>query len=232
MRLDLIGKRHPLSPTNFGPLALIPAALGTIGSAVGAGAATSGAAIATGTAITATAASGGVAAYGAYQQGQAQKNMMNYQAQAAAVQQGIVKNTADANITGVENQTALQSQQLSRQQMATKGAQAASAGAQGLDGSVTGADIAKDTFTKQQMDQNTLMYNANVKSWNITNSANAQLWGLGAQEGQYSEGAENAAFAGDIGAGTSLLSSAAQVGTEGLLFSNGGAGAASIRGTQ
>lgn len=200
-------------------LAAVPAA---IGAAEGVGAASAVAAGTTTLAVGATALSGGVAAYGAYQQGQAQKNMLNYQAQAAAVQQQVVKDTANANITGVENQSALQSEQLSRQQMATKGAQAAAAGAQGLDGSVTGADIAKDTFTKQQMDQNTLLYNANVKSWNITNNANAQLWGLGAEQGQYSEGAQNSAIAGDIGAGGSLLSSASQIGTIGVISNTQG----------
>lgn len=168
-------------------------------------------------AIAGTIGSGAVSSYGAYQQGQAQKNMMQYQANAAVVQQGIVRDTANANITGVENQTALESSQLARRQMVVKGAQAASAGAQGIDGSVTGADIAKDTFTKEQMDQNTLLYNANVKSWNITNDMNAKLWGLGAQKDQYSEGAENAAFAGDIGAGSSLLSAATQIGTIGAV---------------
>lgn len=200
-------------------MAFLAAIPGAIGAAEGVGVAGAAAAGATTLAVGATALSGGVAAYGAYQQGQAQKNMMNYQAQAAAVQQGIVKQTADANITGVENQAALESGQLSRQQAAVKGAQAAAAGAQGLDGSVTGADIAKDTFTKQQMDQQTLMYNANVKSWDITNNANSQLWGLGAQEGQYSEGARNAGIAGDIGAGTSLLSAASQIGTIGVINS-------------
>jgi hypothetical protein len=145
--------------------------------------------------------------------------MMNYQAQAAAVQQQIVTQTAQANITGEQNQAALQSQQLSRQQMAVKGAQGASMGAQGLDGSVTGADIAKDTFTKQQMDQMTLQYNANVKTWSTTNAANAQLWGLGAQETQYSMGAQNAQTAGDIAAAGSLLNSASQIGTEAYIGS-------------
>lgn len=168
-------------------------------------------------AMGASALAGGVAAYGAYQQGQAQKNMMNYQAQAAAVQQQNVRNTAEANITGEENQAALQATQLGRQQMAVKGAQEAAAGAQGLDGSVTGADIAKDTFTKQQMDQQTLLYNSNVKAWNITNNENAQLWGLGAQEEQYSIGARNAETAGNISAVGSLLSSATQVGTIGVM---------------
>lgn len=213
-------------------LAAVPTALAAFGggtaaatAGVGAAAAAASTGIAAATASTAFSTlaltgavlGGGVAAYGAYQQGQSQKNMMNYQAQAAAVQENIVKNTANANITGVENQSALESEQLGRRQMAIKGAQAAAAGAQGLDGSVTGADIAKDTFTKQQMDQQTLMYNANVKSWNITNDMNAKLWGLGAQKDQYSEGAENAEFAGDIGAASSLLGSAAQVGTIGVI---------------
>jgi len=173
-------------------------------------------------AMGAAALGGAVSAYGAYQQGQAQKNMMNYQAQAAAVQQQIVKQTAQANISGEMDQAALKATQLNRQQMAVKGAQAASAGAQGLDGSVTGADIAKDTFTKQQMDQSTLMYNANVKAWDITNQANANLWGLGAQEDQYSMGAEKAATAGDISATGSLLSSASQVGTIGIISNTQG----------
>lgn len=229
MRMDFLIRRC------LGPLAALPAAVaafggGTAAATAGAGAAAaaastgiaasaaaSSAGLFSSLALGATALSGGVAAYGAYQQGQAQKNMLNYQAKAAEVQQDIVKQTANANITGVENQAALQSGQLSRQQAAVKGAQAASAGAQGLDGSVTGAEIAKDTFTKEQMDQQTLLYNANVKSWNITNNSNAQLWGLNAQEGQYSEGAQNAEIAGDISAGSTLLSSAAQFGTIGVI---------------
>ena len=93
-------------------------------------------------------------------------------------------------------------------------------GAQGIGGSVTAANIATDTFTKQQMDQMTLQYNSNVKAWNITNQANAQEWGLGVEATQDQYAAKNAAIAGDIGAGTTLLGSAAQVGTEGILFGN------------
>lgn len=235
MRIDLIGKRHPLSPTDFGPVMALPAAIAAFGggtAAATAGAGAAAAAASTGIAASAAASSaslfstlaltgaatgGAISAYGAYQQGQAQKNMMNYQAQAAAVQQKIVQQTAQANISGVQDQASRESAQLSRQQMAIKGAQAAASGAQGLGSSVTGADIAKDTFTKQQLDQMTLQYNANVKSWNITNNMNANLWGLGAQKDQYSMGAENAEIAGDIGAASSLFGSAAQIGTIGTI---------------
>lgn len=226
MRIDLLIRRY------LGPLAAVPAAVaafggGTAAATAGAGAAAAAASttIAAGTAASsaglfsslalgATALSGGMAAYGAYQQGQAQKNMLNYQAKAAAVQAEATKNAGAANITAVQDQAARQSGMLSRQQAAIKGAQAAAAGAQGLGGSVTGADIAKDTFTKQQMDQMTLQYNANVKSWDITNRTNNSIWGLGAQKDQYEMGANNAGTAGNIATAGSLLNTASQIGTE------------------
>lgn len=168
--------------------------------------------------VGATIGGGIMAAEGAHQQASAQKNMMQYQAQAAAVQQQIVKQTKDSNITSVNTQAALESGQLARRQMAVKGAQAASMGAQGIGGSVTGADIAKDTFTKQEMDQSTLMYNANVKAWDITNKANAQLWGLGSEQEQYSIGAQNTATAGKIAVAGSYFNTASQVGSEAAMF--------------
>lgn len=174
-------------------------------------------------AMGATAVAGAVSAVGVYQSGQAQKNLMNYQAQAAQVQATSVANTAEANISGVQNQAALQATMLGRQQAIVAGSQKASTGAQGLGSSVTAANIATDTFTKQQMDQQTLQYNANVKSWNITNQANNQIWGLGVQGSLDKLGAANAAEAGDIGAGSTLLGSAAQVGSEGAMFNSMGA---------
>lgn len=206
MRLDLIMRRC------LGPLALVAGAIGTAeGAAAGTAAVTAGTST---LALGATAVAGGLSAYGAYQQGQAQKNMLNYQAQAVAVQEEATKNTGTANITAVQDQAARDSTILGRQQAAVKGAQVAAAGAQGLDGSVTGADIAKDTFTKQQMDQMTLQYNANVKAWDITNKTNNQLWALGAEKDQYELGSENAGTAGNIAAGGSLLNTASQIGTE------------------
>ena len=164
--------------------------------------------------IAATAVSGAVSAAGAYEQGQAQKNMMLYQKQAAETQIQNVQQTETANITGVQDQAALTATMLARRQATQAGAQKAAEGAQGIGSSVTAADIAKDTFTKQQMDQMTLQYNANVKSWGITNQANAQIWGLNSQAGQYGEGAANAAEAGTINTAGSLLNTASQIGTE------------------
>ena len=164
--------------------------------------------------IGATAVAGGFSAAGAYEQGQAQKNMMNYQSQAALTQIQNVQNTSKANISGVQDQAALTATMLRRRQAEQTGQQTAAEGAQGIGGSKTAGDIAKDTFSKQQLDQMTLQYNANVKTWGITNNANAQIWGLASQAGQYGMGAENAAEAGDISTAGSLLNTASQIGTE------------------
>lgn len=166
----------------------------------------------------ATAVGGAVSAFGSYEQGQSQKNMYNYQAQAALLQKQQVANVAQANISSAQDQAARQATMLARQQSTVAGSQKAFLGAQGLGSSVTAANIATDTLNKQQLDQMTLKYNANVKAWSITNQANAQEWGLGVEATQDKYAAKNAAFAGDIGAGSTLLSTAAQVGTEDVLF--------------
>lgn len=180
-------------------------------------AASAGTAATIGTMAVGTVAAGGVAAYGSYQQGQAQKNLMNYQAQAAKTQADQEAKVAKVNISGVQDQAAMDATMLNRNQSQIKGQQVASAGAQGIGSSVTAADIAKSTFTKQQMDQHTLMYNANIKSWDITNRANQRIWALGANADQYKLGADNSAIAGDINAGGSLLSTASQIGNESIM---------------
>lgn len=193
-----------------------------IGSFVTAGVATGATAATIGTIATATAVAGGVSAYGAYAQGQAQKNLMNYQKQAAQTQAQQEAAIAKANISGVQDQAALNATRLGKEQMVAKGQQIAAAGAQGIGSSVTAADIAKSTFNKQQMDQMTLQYNANVKAWDITNRANQRIWALGSQADQYGIGAQNAEMAGDINAGSTLLSTASQVGSEGIMLRTNG----------
>lgn len=161
-------------------------------------------------AIGATVVAGGLSAYGSYKQGQAQKDMYNYQAQAALMKQEQTKKAAEANVTSSQNQAAMKSRMLARKASEIQGAQAAAGGAQGIGSSVTAADIAKDTFTKQELDQQTLMYNANVKAWNITNESNAAEWELGVESNLDRVAAKNAATAGNINAASTLLSTAGQ----------------------
>lgn len=170
------------------------------------------------------AASGGVKAAGQYQQAQAQKNMMLYQQQASQTQAAQEAEIAKANITGVQDQAGLQSNILSKYQSEFKGKQVASAGAQGIGSSVTAADIAKSTFTKQQMDQMTLAYNANIKAWDITNKSNQKIWALNTEATQYGMAAKNYQRAGKIAVASTLLDTAIQIGNYAESTASAGAG--------
>ena len=168
--------------------------------------------------LDATVGAGAVKAAGAYEQGQATKNLMNYQAQAKAVEAQQTADFAKANISGVQDQAALTATMLRRRQAEQTGQQTAAEGAQGIGGSKTAGDIAKDTFTKQQLDQMTLQYNANVKSWGITNQANQKIWALNAESSQFSLGAKNAETAGNIATVGSILDTAAQVENQAIMM--------------
>lgn len=172
----------------------------------------------------ATAAAGATSAYGAYQQGQSQKDMYNYQAQAALLQRDQTEKVAQANRTGVQDQAAKEAIMLGRQGSMVQGSQRASMGASGTGGSVTAANVATDTFNKMQLDQMTLQYNANVKAWGITNQANNEEWRLGIEADQAKAAAKNAAKAGNIKAIATLLGTAVQVGSMGIGSATAAAG--------
>jgi hypothetical protein len=104
---------------------------------------------------------------------------------------------------------------LGREQSAQKGAMEAQVGGQGLGGSVTASDIGKDTFSKMQMDQSVLQYNANVKSWDITNKMNNDMWAQDVRKSQDMAAKKNAIKEGNMKVYTTLLSTAASVATLG-----------------
>lgn len=234
MRIDLIGKRHPLSLTNFDPTGISETALVLAATASSAAASTAGAAaaIGAGTALTlsSTAAAGvslgslalgasavaglagaGVSAYGQYQQGLAQKNMYSYQQQEADLQAnydlkiGAAQSEAD-QVTG-----SLQSRQLVQNQAELEGSQRATEAAAGTAGSVTAENITSSTFTKQQLDQELLRYNTDVKSYEATQGAQDEAWTARAMSGQYGMAAKNAQTSGELSATGTLLGEAGSV---------------------
>jgi len=191
-------------------------------------------------AMGATAIGGTVSAYGAYKEGDATARMYRYMASSADMQAQIYQKTADQNVEIVKNtanlnkkliqdSAAKDSQALVNQYSELIGAQTAAIGAQGAAGSVTAANIALDTLTKQKADELEVRYNADMKSWKLENEsrnkiweiktdAANRIWGLGIEAGQYRTAAKNAKRAGSIGAMTSLLGSATQIGNTGLNY--------------
>ena len=137
-----------------------------------------------------TIGSGIVQAQAQLQQGESRAAMFRYQSSLAiqnarrvrllaAEQREAIENTAERNITATQIAAADESQRLLRDVSIVAGAQRATIGAFGIGGGVTAEDIARDTFTKSQLDQSAIRYNANLKSWQISTEAKHNVWILG-----------------------------------------------------
>lgn len=192
-------------------LAAIPAAMTAIGGAVSAGVATGATATALGTAVTVGTIGAGVSAYGQYQQGLAQKKLYSYQQQTADLQANYDLKIGEAQSEADQTTGALQSRQLVQNQAELEGSQRAAEGAAGTGGSVTAENIESSTLTKEQLDQQMLRYNTDVKSYEATEGAKNSAWTARAMSGQYGIAAHNAQTAGELNAGGTLLGEAGSI---------------------
>lgn len=189
-------------------------------------------------AIALTAAAGGMTAYGQVQQGKAQSKMYQYQAslalqnvkltkEYAEQQKKSIETAATGNITAVQGTAAEESKRLAREITLLTGTQKATIGALGI-GGVTAADIAASSFDKAKANQLALRYNADVRSWEVSEEAKRNIWGLGEETKykvwsleeeakSYGAAAKNARRAANISAATTLLSTAASMATIGAM---------------
>jgi hypothetical protein len=156
-------------------------------------------------ALAATAVSGVVAAGGAVMQGQAQAKQAKYQ---SAVERN------NATIAGWQATDAQQRGQIEeqRQRLATarlKGAQRAGMAANGIEiDSGSPLDVLMDTAQLGELDALTIRANAEREAYGFR----SQQGNLTAQAGLTQMAGRNAVTAGYIGAGSTLLSSAATAG--------------------
>jgi DNA replication protein DnaC len=162
-------------------------------------------------AVVSSVASGAAAAYGSYQQGQAGKAMNDYQAAVAGQQAVLAQRNADENSTIASVQGAADSQVAARKAAQVAGSQAAAEAANGTAGSVTSSDVKLDTFDTAKLDQQNIQYNTQLKQWGYQNQNAGEQFDLASEANQDKIAGSNAALSGDIGVGTSLLSTASQV---------------------
>ena len=152
---------------------------------------------------------GAVSAYGQYQSGQAQKKMMNYQADVANQQAVLAQRTADQKSQLTQTQAMLDTKQLQRKYAILEGTQAASRAASGVGGgSGSSGDIATDTFKTQSLDEQMIRYNSDLKSWDLQQHAGMEVWGLGAEANMDRQAGKNAATAGTTAAAGTVLQTA------------------------
>lgn len=172
----------------------------------------------------------GVSAYGAYQSGVSQNNMAKFQAASAAQQQQLNTRSAEQNISITQLQASQDTKSLLRKSSIVQGAARAAAGANGIAGSGTALDIDTSNFDTQKLDEMSIRYNADLKSWGIKEGLGGENWNLQNQQTQYKYAGKNALRAGYLGTATSLLNGASQaagLGFQSKLYSsnNPGAGA-------
>ena len=138
-----------------------------------------------------TMAGAALSAYGSLQQAEAQKNAAQYNADL---------NTRQATIT--YQQAAVESDRLRRHQAQVQGAAIAQYGASGVDFEGSPTDVLAFSAAQQQLDLETLNYNANLKAMGYT--SNAQLDNMAAK---------TAVQQGDLMAASSFLTGVGQAAT-------------------
>ena len=172
-------------------------------------------AVAVTTAVVAT----GLSAYGSYQQGQAGKAMNKYQSDVLGQQAMLQQRQADQQMTITNIQAAENSKAAARRAASIAGTEKATMAANGVASDVTAADIAVDTFDTAKLDQMAIQYNADLKNWGTKEGLAGDLWNIGIQQKGHKMAGRNAAIAGNINAGVSILKGASQVASFGA---NGG----------
>jgi hypothetical protein len=150
-------------------------------------------------------------AYGSYTQGLAQKNYYDYLAGQSERTAGLVRRQGEQAVTMAQDYGLSQTKELKRDVAQVEGAQAVGAGANVGPGSVTTADIAKDTFNKAKLDELAIKYNADMESWKATNDAAMKAYELEQEAAGYRLVGKAAKKAGKWGAFNDLLSGAGQV---------------------
>lgn len=175
-------------------------------------------------AAAATLASGATTAYSQYQTGAAQNKYYNYMAEnsnteagyAVAQGQQAIKN-GELQSKLIQDQASAEGKSLKTQQAEFNASQKATLAANGVYG-VTADDIQNNTLSKEKLDEMTLRYNADVKSYEVTTDASYknqayqyQAWQSNVQADQYRYQGKASAQAGKTQAFTTLLSTASSV---------------------
>lgn len=161
-------------------------------------------------AIATTVAAGGYTAYSQYQNGQSQNKYYQYMADQQKQKATYDLKQGDAQSTAIQDQAKLEGKQLSSNQSEFNATQRAAMAASGLTG-VTAEDITNSTFTKEQLDQQLLRYNADLKSYGVNSQAKYNNWADLTQADQYSYAGKAANYAGKTSAFSTLLSTASSV---------------------
>jgi len=159
----------------------------------------------------ATAASGAMQAYGQYQEGVAQSKQYKYMADQSKQQGDLAVSRGQIQSELIQNTASQENKNLKNNQADFNSSQRVALATQGQ-GGTTAEDIVSNTVNNQILDEQALRYNADTKSYEVTEGAKYQKYANDAQAGQYDMASKYAKRAGKMSAFTTLLGSATQTG--------------------
>lgn len=159
------------------------------------------------------AVAGGVTAYAQMQQGRAQKSYYNYLAGQARLEGAAALAMAQKQAELTQESASIENKSLALKGAEASASQKAAMAASGLDlSSVTAQDITLDTLTKAKMDEMMIRRNANLQAASQLDEGKYANWSAESQAQQYGYAGKQAKKAGNIGAFTTLLGTAASMG--------------------
>jgi len=143
---------------------------------------------------------------------QSDQNYYNHLADVAESNITEVRQSAEYDRKSISDTTARETQANLTQTKQIMGSQVAASAANGTGlGSVTSADIMRDTLNKYSLDEMFIRFNADTQKYLITKKENADAKNLAEQARGYRAGGESARAAGNLQVAAGLLSTAGQV---------------------
>ncbi len=126
---------------------------------------------------------------------------------------GLIEAAGEADARSVNDKGATDLGKLRESVRATEGTQTAALAANGVAGSVTAEDIARDTRSKAALDELAIRYNADLKSGEIRRSSKFEAMNKRFEGAGYRVAGANARATGKASAILSLVGGASQVAT-------------------
>lgn len=159
-----------------------------------------------------TAIGSGISAYGDVKAGKSQADYYTFLAGQNNQQAIAVEKSGVADVSGIQTQAALTTEQKAREVARISGTQRAALAASGVTSdSGSARDIAADTATTAARDAAAIRYNADLKSYQVGREASLRAQALRSQAGQFGAAGVNATRTGGLNATASLLGGATQV---------------------
>lgn len=157
-----------------------------------------------------TVASGAFSAYSQYQQGVAESQYYSTVAKQKEIEGKLAVERGQKQSELIQDTAKMEGKQFQRDAAQFKASQRAQLAASGIYG-VTAEDIALDTLDKQRLDEMTLRYNADVKSYETTEGAKFQNYALQSEASQLRTAGKNAKRAAGRNMFSTLLGTATTV---------------------